>query len=258
VIIGGIKSIAKVTEKLVPLMAAVYLIAAAVVIAANFSAVPAAFGEILAGAFGASAVGGGLLGALIVGFQRAAFSNEAGLGSAAIAHSAVKTNHPATEGHVALLEPFIDTVIVCTTTALIIVISGAYLDPVAGELGGVALTSAAFATVIPWFPNVLAVAVIAFAFSTMLTWSYYGMKATGYLFNDSQTAETAFKVVFCLFVIIGASLSLGPVIGISDSMIFLMAIPNVIGLYILARSLKQEILGYRARVASGEIAKVGV
>jgi alanine or glycine:cation symporter, AGCS family len=256
VIIGGIKSIARVTEKLVPLMAAVYLIAAVVVIAANLPAVPAAFADIFAGAFGLGPVTGGLIGALIVGFQRAAFSNEAGIGSAAIAHSAVKTSHPSTEGHVALLEPFLDTVIVCTMTALIIVISGAYLDEAASELGGVALTSAAFATVIPWFPNVLAVAVIAFAFSTMLTWSYYGMKATGYLFNDSETAETVFKVIFCIFVVVGASLQLGPVIGISDSMIFLMAIPNVIGLYIMARAIKKEILGYRARVASGEIGKV--
>lgn len=257
VIIGGIKSIARVTEKLVPIMAGVYLLAAAIVILFNIPAIPAAIGEILAGAFGFSSVGGGLIGALIVGFQRAAFSNEAGIGSAAIAHSAVKTNHPSTEGHVALLEPFIDTVVVCTATALIIVISGAYLDPVAGELGGVALTSAAFATVLPWFPNVLAIAVIAFAFSTMLTWSYYGMKATGYLFGDSELAETAFKMVFCVFVIVGASLSLGPVIGISDSMIFLMAIPNVLGMYILARSLKKEIMGYRAKVADGTIAKVG-
>jgi alanine or glycine:cation symporter, AGCS family len=198
-----------------------------------------------------------LVGALIVGFQRAAFSNEAGIGSAAIAHSAVKTSHPSSEGHVALLEPFLDTIIVCTMTALIIVISGAYLDEAASELGGVALTSAAFATVIPWFPNVLAIAVIAFAFSTMLTWSYYGMKATGYLFGDSEVAETAFKLIFCIFVVVGASLSLGPVIGISDSMIFLMAIPNVIGLYLLANSLKKEVHGYRDNIASGEIAKVG-
>ncbi len=255
VIIGGIKSIAKVTEKLVPLMAGIYLLAAVVVIAANLPAVPAAFGEILSGAFGGDAVTGGIIGALIVGFQRAAFSNEAGIGSAAIAHSAVKTSHPSSEGHVALLEPFLDTIVVCTATALIIVISGAYLDPAAGELGGVALTSAAFATVIPWFPNVLAIAVVAFAFSTMLTWSYYGMKATGYLFNDSPAAETAFKLIFCVFVVIGASLSLGPVIGISDSMIFMMAIPNVIGLYIMANMIKREVHGYRADIASGAIEK---
>ena len=134
-------------------------------------------------------------------------------------------------------------------TALIIVISGAYLDPVAGELGGVALTSAAFATVLPWFPNVLAVAVVACAFSTMLTWSYYGMKSTCYLFNDSETAETVFKVIFCVFVVIGASLSLGSVIGIADAMLFLMAIPNLLGMYILVRLVKKEILGYRAKVS---------
>jgi alanine or glycine:cation symporter, AGCS family len=193
-----------------------------------------------------------------VGFQRAAFSNEAGIGSAPIAHSAVRTRHPSSDGHVALLEPFLDTVVICTMTALIIVITGAYTDPAAEELGGVALTSAAFETVLPWFPVVLAFAVVAFAFSTMLTWSYYGMKATGYLFNDSETAETVFKVVFIVFTVIGASLELEPVIGISDSMLFLMAIPNVIGLYILARVIRAEIYGYRAGVASGEIAKVGL
>ncbi len=256
VIIGGIKSIAKVTEKLVPLMAAIYLLAGVIVVVSNLPAVPAAFGEIFAGAFGFDSATGGLIGALIVGFQRAAFSNEAGIGSAAIAHAPVKTNHPSSEGHVALLEPFFDTIIVCTMTALIIVITGAYSDPAASELGGVALTSAAFATVIPWFPNVLAIAVVAFAFSTMLTWSYYGMKATGYIFNDSETAETVFKVIFCIFVVIGASLSLGPVIGISDSMLFLMAIPNVLGLYIMARMIKKEITGYRADVADGTITKV--
>jgi alanine or glycine:cation symporter, AGCS family len=256
VIIGGIKSIARVTEKLVPIMAAIYLLGGVVVVAANLPAVPAAFGEILSGAFGVQSATGGIVGALIVGFQRAAFSNEAGIGSAAIAHSAVKTNHPASEGHVALLEPFFDTIIVCTMTALIIVISGAYLDEAAEALGGVALTSAAFVTVIPWFDNVLAIAVVAFAFSTMLTWSYYGMKGTAYLFGDSQTAENAFKIVFCIFVVVGASLALGPVIGISDSMLFLMAIPNVLGLYFLARSLKAEILGYRADIASGEIPEV--
>jgi alanine or glycine:cation symporter, AGCS family len=239
-------------------MAAIYLLAAVVVIGSNLTAVPAAFREIITQAFAFDSVTGGIIGALIVGFQRAAFSNEAGIGSAAIAHSAVRTEHPSTEGHVALLEPFIDTVVICTMTALIIVISGAYLDEAASELGGVALTSAAFATVLPWFPNVLAVAVIAFAFSTMLTWAYYGMKSTGYIFNDSETAETVFKLVFCIFVIVGASLSLGPVIGISDSMLFLMAIPNVLGLYILARMIKREILGYRAKVAAGEITRVDV
>lgn len=255
VIIGGIKSIARVTEKLVPLMASVYILAALVVIGANLELVPAAFTAIFEGAFSLDSATGGIVGALIVGFQRAAFSNEAGIGSAPIAHSAVRTRHPSSDGHVALLEPFLDTVVICTMTAVIIVITGAYTDEAAAELGGVALTSAAFETVLPWFPVVLAFAVVAFAFSTMLTWSYYGMKATGYLFNDSDTAETVFKVVFVVFTVIGASLELGPVIGISDSMLFLMAIPNVIGLYILARVIKNEIYGYRADIASGAIVK---
>jgi alanine or glycine:cation symporter, AGCS family len=256
VIIGGIKSIARVTEKLVPFMAVIYLTAGVVVIAFNLDAVPGAFVDIFQGAFNPEGVAGGAIGALIVGFQRAAFSNEAGIGSASIAHSAVRTRHPSTEGHVALLEPFIDTIVICTMTALVIVITGAYLDQDAAELGGVALTSNAFETVIPWFPNVLAVAVVLFAFSTMITWAYYGMKATGYIFNDSAQAELVFKFVFITFTVIGASLSLGPVIDFSDSMIFLMAIPNVIGLYILARTLKKELNGYRAKVASGEFAKV--
>jgi AGCS family alanine or glycine:cation symporter len=256
VIIGGIKSIARVTEKLVPIMATVYLLAALVIIATNLDQVPGAAQEIVRGAFALDSATGGIVGALIVGFQRAAFSNEAGIGSAAIAHSAVKTSHPSTEGHVALLEPFLDTIVVCTMTALIIVISGVYAAPGAEDIEGVALTSEAFATALPWFPNVLAVAVVAFALSTMLTWSYYGMKATGYLFRDSYTAETIFKVVFCVFIVVGASLTLDPVIGVSDAMLFLMAIPNVLGLYILARLIKREILGYREQVRTGEIAKV--
>ncbi|HSK28087.1 MAG TPA: alanine/glycine:cation symporter family protein [Jiangellales bacterium] len=256
VIIGGIKSIARVTEKLVPFMAVLYLTAGVVVIAFNLEAVPGAIGDIISGAFNPQGVAGGFVGVLIVGFQRAAFSNEAGIGSASIAHSAVRTKHPSTEGYVALLEPFIDTIVICTMTALIIVITGAYLDPEAAELGGVALTSNAFESVIPWFPNVLAVAVVLFAFSTMISWSYYGMKATGYIFNDSAKAELVFKFVFVVFTVIGAALALEPVIGLSDSMIFLMAIPNVIGLYILARTLKKELTGYRAKVDSGEFAQV--
>ncbi len=256
VIIGGIKSIARVTEKLVPAMAIIYVTACLAVIIGNITVVPAAFVEIFEGAFSPDAALGGVLGVLIVGFQRAAFSNEAGIGSAAIAHSAVRTKEPATEGHVALLEPFIDTIVICTMTALTIVISGAWSDPDAAELGGVSLTSRAFESVLPWFPTVLAVAVVLFAFSTMISWSYYGMKATRYLAGDSAAAENVFKVVFCVFVVIGAALALGPVIGISDSMIFLMAIPNVLGLYLLARVIRREIRQYRAKVSSGEIVRV--
>ncbi len=256
VIIGGIKSIARVTDKIVPFMAVLYITAALVVIFANVSMIPAAFGQIISGAFNPEGVVGGVVGVLIVGFQRAAFSNEAGVGSASIAHSAVRTKEPATEGFVSLLEPFIDTIVICTMTALVIVITGVWDDPNASELGGVGLTTAAFQSVLPWFQFVLVVAVVLFAFSTMIAWSYYGMKATGYLFGDSAKAENIFKAVFCVFTLIGATLSLGPVIGFSDSMIFLMSVPNLIGLYLLARVLKKEINGYWERIQSGEIEMV--
>jgi AGCS family alanine or glycine:cation symporter len=256
VIIGGIKSIAKVTEKLVPLMAVIYVTACIVVIVMNLPAVPGAFGDIISGAFSPQGVTGGIVGVLIQGFRRAAFSNEAGIGSAAIAHSAVKTKEPATEGFVALLEPFIDTVVICTMTALTIVITGAWSDPDAAEIGGVSLTSRAFESVIPWFPTVLAFAVIMFAFSTMISWSYYGMKATGYLFGDSEKAELVFKVVFVIFTVIGSTLALGPVIDFSDSMIFLMSIFNITGLYFLAKVLRDEIRQYKAKISSGEIQMV--
>lgn len=254
VILGGIKSIARVTEKIVPFMAALYLVACLVVILANLEKVPGAFGDIVSGAFSPEGITGGVVGVLIVGFQRAAFSNEAGIGSASIAHSAVKTNEPSTEGHVALLEPFIDTIVICTMTALMIVISGVWEDGEGSE--GVALTSSAFETVVPWFPNVLAVAVILFAFSTMISWSYYGMKATGYLFGDNQTAENVYKVVFCIFTVLGSVTALDAVLGFSDAAIFLMSVPNVIGLYILARVLRKEISQYRAKIANGEIQRV--
>jgi alanine or glycine:cation symporter, AGCS family len=253
VIIGGIKSIARVTDKLVPFMAVLYITAALVVIAFNLDAVPGAFEAIFVGAFTPEGVAGGFVGVLIQGFRRAAFSNEAGIGSASIAHSAVRTKEPATEGHVALLEPFIDTVVICTMTALVIVITGAYTT---GEAEGVALTSTAFETVIPWFPVVLAVAVVLFAYSTMLAWSYYGMKATRYLFRDSPVAENVFKVVFCIFTVIGAAANLGPVIDFSDSMIFAMSLANILGLYLLARVVKREVMQYRAKLRSGEIVRV--
>ena len=253
VIIGGIKSIARVTEKIVPFMAVLYIAACIIVLLWNFGSIPEAFGSIFSGAFSPEGVAGGAVGALIVGFQRAAFSNEAGLGSASVAHSAVKTREPATEGFVAMLEPFIDTVVICTMTALTIVITGAYKDPNASELGGVALTSNAFETVLPWFPNVLAVAVVLFAFSTMISWSYYGMKATGYLFGDNVVAENAFKAIFLVFTVIGSAAALGPVINFSDSAIFLMSLPNLVGLYIMAPEIRSVIQGYLARVQSGEV-----
>jgi len=253
VIIGGIKRIAKVTDKLVPFMAVFYVTSCLIVLGGNLGAIPEAFVLIFEGAFSPDGITGGVVGVLITGFQRAAFSNEAGLGSAPIAHSAVQTNRPVTEGYVALLEPFIDTVVICTMTALTIVITGAYTQ-VGTE--GVQLTSDAFATVLPWFPNVLAVAVVMFAFSTMLAWSYYGAKATAYLFNESKTADLVYKGIFLTFVVIGAASSLDVIIGFSDAMIFAMSIPNLIGVYLLVRVVKRELTEYESGLRSGEIAKV--
>jgi len=254
VIIGGIKSIARVTDKIVPFMAIFYVVACLTVVFANLSSVPGAVADIFTQAFSPEAGFGGLVGVLIQGFRRAAFSNEAGLGSAAIAHSAVKTREPATEGHVAVLEPFVDTVVICTMTAVAIVITGTYADE--SSAPGVETTSAAFETVVSWFPIVLAIAVILFAYSTMLAWSYYGLKAATYLFGESMVVDRTWKLVFCLFVIIGASSTLDAVIGFSDSMIFLMALPNIVGLYLMAGVVKHEIFNYRKRLAEGEIVPV--
>jgi AGCS family alanine or glycine:cation symporter len=271
VIIGGIKSIARVTEKVVPFMGILYVGTALIIIAMNYQLIGWAFGQIFAGAFTGLGVAGGFVGALIQGFKRAAFSNEAGVGSAAIAHSAVRTNEPVTEGYVALLEPFIDTVVVCTMTALVIIITqqlvtdpqtGMYLlneagDAVRtiGDTSGVGLTSAAFGSKITWFPYVLALAVVLFAFSTMITWSYYGLKAWTYLFGEGETKEIIFKVIFCVFVVIGAASQLGPVIDFSDAAIFAMAVVNIIGLYFLMPIVKRELTSYASRLKSGEIKK---
>jgi len=252
VIIGGIKSIAKVTEKIVPLMAIIYVTAGMVIILSNISMIGDAFAQIFIGAFTGAGVAGGVVGALIQGFKRAAFSNEAGIGSAAIAHAAVRTKEPVTEGYVALLEPFIDTVVICTMTALVITISG----ELNSGLTGVELTSAAFASAFTWFPLILALAVVLFAFSTMLSWSYYGLKSWTYLVGEGKGKEIVFKLFFCLCVIIGASMSLGPVIDFSDSMIFAMAIPNIIGLYLLMPVVRGEVKQYWAKIESGEIKKV--
>ncbi|MCI4669306.1 MAG: alanine:cation symporter family protein [Bacteroidia bacterium] len=254
VIIGGIKSIANVTDKIVPFMVGVYVLAALIIIGMNIPEIPRAFSEILSGAFAPTAVAGGFVGVLIQGFRRAAFSNEAGVGSASIAHSAVKTDNPASEGIVALLEPFIDTVVVCTMTALVIIITDNHLDPNASD--GVALTSQAFAGEIPFFDYILAIAVILFAFSTMITWSYYGLKAWTYLFGGSRAADIAYKVLFCVFVVIGAAATLGSVTDFSDAMIFAMAFPNIIGLIILSPEVRDELRKYIGKIKSGEIVKV--
>ena len=271
VIVGGLKSIARVTEKVVPIMGVIYVGTALIIILMNYDKIGWAFGQIFAGAFTGLGVAGGFVGALIQGFKRAAFSNEAGVGSAAIAHSAVRTKEPITEGFVSLLEPLIDTVVVCTMTALVIIITGQLVsDPntgnyllneagtaiqTVGDTSGVALTSAAFSSSIGGFKYILALAVILFAFSTMISWSYYGLKAWTYLFGEGKGQELTFKVIFCLFVIIGAVASLGPVIDFSDAAIFAMAVVNIIGLYVLMPIVKRELNSYWSRLKSGEIKK---
>lgn len=252
VIIGGINSIAQVTGRVVPIMASVYIVAALAVIIMNIENIGPAFSAIVDGAFSPSALKGGVIGVLIVGFQRAAFSNEAGVGSAAIAHSTAKTNHPPSEGFVALLEPFIDTVVVCTLTALVLIFTG--MHEVEG-MAGAQLTSDAFGSQISWFPYVLALAVFLFAFSTMISWSYYGMRAWTYLFGKSKKTEYAYKMLFLVFVVIGASVSLGAVLDFSDMMILAMSFPNIIGLYIMSGEVKTDLDKYWADLKANKLFK---
>lgn len=263
VIIGGIKRIAKITEKVVPFMAGIYVLASLIIIFANYQYIGSAFSLIFEGAFSPMAGVGGFVGVLIVGFQRAAFSNEAGAGSAAIAHSAVSTKYPASEGVVALLEPFIDTVVICTMTALVIIffnIDGANMESVftygavegsnvmitaTGELiGGVDLTSEAFDSVIPGFSYVLTVAIVLFAFSTMISWSYYGLQSWKYLFGRGKAADMVYKILFLLFVVIGAAATLDAVIKFSDAMILALVFPNMIGLFFLFPKVREEVKRY--------------
>lgn len=271
VIIGGIKRIASVTEKVVPFMALLYVLACVTILAMNFGLIGSAVSQIFEGAFTPKAGLGGLFGVLMVGFQRAAFSNEAGAGSAAIAHSAVKTKYPASEGVVALLEPFIDTVVICTMTALVIVIFNidgqmfdygaaannavVMLNPAEGapaSLGGVDLTSAAFESQISWFPQVLTIAVVLFALSTMISWSYYGMQAWKYLFGKSQVADLTYKILFLAFIVIGASAKLDAVIKFSDAMILALVFPNMVGLFLLAPKVKEELSRYLSAIAASK------
>ena len=256
VVIGGIKRIGSVTSKLVPMMAAVYVISCLFVIGVNVGHVPDAIGQIIDGAFTAEGVTGGVIGALIQGFRRAAFSNEAGLGSAAIAHSAVKTPEPVTEGFVALWEPFIDTVVICTMTALVIIISGELGalqgSAVSGTAQGVQLTSRAFASAVSWFPYLLTVVVFLFAFSTTITWAYYGAKAASFLARESKVALYGFKVFFLIMAVVGCVMNLGSIVDIADALLFIMAIPNLIGVYMLFPAVKRELNGYMARLKAAQ------
>ncbi len=255
VIIGGIKRIALAASRIVPSMVAIYMLAALFVIFDNAAAIPAAFGSIFTSAFSPSAAYGGFIGVLVVGFQRAAFSNEAGAGSAAIAHSAARTPYPVREGIVALLEPFIDTVVVCTITALVIIVTGAYTNPEYAALRdasmGAALTSRAMGEHITWFPYVLAVAVMLFAYSTMISWSYYGERCWAYLFGDERSMS--YRVLFLIFVFLGSIVASTNVLEFGDLMILGMAFPNVLGVLLLSGNVRRELDAYWTKLKSGEI-----
>lgn len=268
VIIGGIKRIASVTGRIVPFMALLYVLASLFILTWNYSLVDDAFSAIFQEAFTPRAsISGGIIGVMIQGFRRAAFSNEAGAGSAAIAHSAVRTHYPASEGLVALLEPFIDTVLVCTMTALVIIIfnmdgvfvygdvlnNQAVLSATGERIGGVNLTSMAFDSVIPGFSYLLVLAVVLFAFSTILSWSYYGLQAWKYLFGRSQKSDLAYKVIFLLFTVLGSAVTMDAVIKFSDAMILALVFPNMIGLLFLFPKVKVLLNRYLKAIASADI-----
>jgi len=250
VIIGGIKSIGRVTAALVPVMALLYIGMALVVIGAHYERIPWAIQAIVSQAFSPEGVTGGAFAVAMLGFRRAAFSNEAGIGSAAIAHSAVRTQKPVTQGFVALLEPFIDTMVICMLTALIIVVAG---DPGAhgtGVAAGVEMTSKVVGGVVSWFPSLLTVVIFLFAYSTLISWSYYGLAGSVYLFGPGRSVKFTFNLIFCVFVVIGSSAQLSSILDFSDSMVFAMAFANIIGLYMLAPVVKRELDEYWSQRAS--------
>jgi len=254
VIVGGIRSIASVAAKIVPFMALLYISAGLYVITVNAAELPRALSQIITGAFTPQGATGGMLGVLILGFRRAAFSNEAGIGSSSIAHSAVRTSEPVTEGFVALLEPFIDTIIVCSITALVITLTVYDPEIPFDGIGGVELTSRAFASTIAWFPIPLAVVVMLFAYSTMISWSYYGLEGWIYLFGPTRRVKLTYNAIFCASVVVGCTTQLDAILDFSDAMIFAMALANMLALYMLAPVVRGELESYWRRLASGEIA----
>ena len=254
VIIGGIKRIAHVTQAIVPAMCGIYILACLWVILSNAAIIPETIVAIIAGAFTPEAGLGGVIGVLVVGFQRAAFSNEAGIGSAAIAHSTARTKYPVREGIVALLEPFIDTIVVCTMTALVIVITGVYNSPETAELvankQGAALTSVAFGSVISWFPVVLTLSVVLFAYSTMISWFYYGERCWSYLLGDQSAM--AFRLIFLFVIFLGSISSASNILDFSDLMILSMAFPNILGLYLLQDKVREALADYMRKLKNGD------
>lgn len=241
VVIGGIKSIAATASKIVPVMGGLYLLSGIAFVALNITSLPDALYTIYYSAFSMEAGLGGLVGAIIQGVRRAVFSNEAGIGSAAITHAAAKTHFPVAQGMAGMMGAFIDTVVICLVTALVIILSGITLD---GTMEGVSLTSRAFETMMPWYPPVLAFIVFLFAYSTMITWCYIGAKGIEFIFGDHYWIDLLYKLFFCGMVIIGASTSLNVLLDLSDAMYFTMAIPNIIGLYFLAPKIKRELKIY--------------
>lgn len=249
IIIGGIKSIAKVAEKIVPLMCLIYVGSGLIVVFAHFTNIPEVFRIIFNEAFNPRAVEGGIIGCIIWGLRRSVQSNEAGVGSAPIAYAAVKTKEPVSQGFVSLLEPFIDTVIVCSITAFVIIVTGAYTNT--DGLAGAELTSKAFASVMPFFPKVLAGVIIMFALSTIISWSYYGLKSWNFLFGEGRKRTRAFQIIFCLFIIIGSSVNMVSVIDITDATMFGMAVPNLIAIFLLAPQVLNDLKDYCKRYNVG-------
>ncbi len=245
IIIGGIRSIGKVTEKLVPMMAILYITSCLYIIISNYHLIPQTFTQIFLSAFNFEATTGGILGSLIAGVKRAVFSNESGIGSAPIAYAPAKSDNHLNTGFLSLLSPFFDTIIVCSMTALVIIITGVYLDT-GDQIQGVELTSRAFETSFSWFPTILAIAITLFAISTLITWSYYGLRCWTYIFGESKTSKYLFKIIFLSFTVIGTSMNLGSVINFSDSMIFAMSIPNIIGLYFLGPGILKDLKELKA------------
>jgi len=255
VIIGGIRRIAHTAEAIVPTMVAIYVMACLWILLSNASMIPEAFGKIFTEAFTPAAGAGGLIGVLVQGFKRAVFSSEAGIGSAAIAHATAKVAYPVRQGIVALMEPFIDTIVICTMTSLVIIITGVYNSPETAQIvanrEGAALTAAAFGSSISWFPIILSISVFLFAFSTMIAWSYYGERCWTYMFGESSTM--AYRIIFIIFVVLGSVTSASNILNFSDLLILAMAFPNFIGLYMLHGKVREALFSYLAKLKSGEL-----
>jgi AGCS family alanine or glycine:cation symporter len=256
VIIGGVRRIAHITETLVPIMAILYISASLWILGSNFDKIDDAFTLIFHEAFSNSAVYGGMIGAIVSGFQRAVFSSEAGIGSSPVAHAPAITKYPVRQGLVALYEPFVDTVVICTLTALVIIITGVY-EPGGAYAGliaakeGAALTSAAYGTVISWFPTVLSVSIFLFAFSTMISWSYYGERAWVYLFGSKFSI--VYKLMFLSLSVIATVVSTGIMVDFSFMLMLAMALPNILGLFILSGEVKRLLEDYMSKLKSGEL-----